>query len=381
MNLDTATPGDAKAAFAPQIDRGSAVPLYAQVQRSVQAEILRRHLRPGDRFPSENELSRTLGLSRSTVARAVTQLATDGVLTRRKGFGTFVGRIDRLGSEQTQGSIVCVFSRFLGRESIEEFFLPIVHSVERAIHDYGHRCSLMSYEDADGKIDSLFKGIGMGHYSGVVLLSQDDEFTERLMVYSVPTVAVAPLDPQLRVPSVYNDNELGSQIGLDFLSGLGRKKIGVIGGPVGTPGAEPSRSSNERIVGAHNWIRRNGAGIEFAKMEISTYDPVTRKREIRQFIEAHGDLDAVFGLHDSLAIDSMSILLSMGVKIPGQVAVLGYDDTVSAARIHPALTTVAVDEEKIGEIVAKQVVEQIQGGTSVYTISRVPPHLIRREST
>lgn len=365
--------GESSKAFAPQIDLNSPMPLYAQVKRSIQAEMLWRGLQPGDKFPSENELVRKLGLSRSTVARAVAQLANDGVLTRRKGIGTFVKRINRLKTEPALGSIVCLFGLLLGKETLEEFFLPLLHSVERTVQDYGHRCSLMSFGATDGQVDDLLKNIGMGYYSGVVLLSQDDDISKRLRSCGVPTVAVAALEPELRVSSVYNDNELGSKLGLMFLRKLGRNNIGVIGGPLKGPSGSPNRSGVERIGAAQKWVDSHGAGMDFIDMQVSTYDPPTRKREIMQFIEAHGELDAIFALHDSLAIDSIAILSTMGVKIPDQVAVVGYDDTLSASQIHPSLTTVGVNKEKIGEMAAKLVVEQVVSGAQVYTVSRVPP--------
>lgn len=72
------------------IDEDSFVPAYFQLARMLHREILRGGLRPGDRVPSENELSEAYGVSRMTARKAVSLLTEKGMLRREKGRGTFV---------------------------------------------------------------------------------------------------------------------------------------------------------------------------------------------------------------------------------------------------------------------------------------------------
>ncbi len=72
------------------LERGSAVPLYAQLERILHARIASGQWAPGQRIPSENELNRMFGLSRMTVRGVLTKLVGDGLLVRVPGKGTYV---------------------------------------------------------------------------------------------------------------------------------------------------------------------------------------------------------------------------------------------------------------------------------------------------
>ncbi len=78
------------------IDTDSFTPAYFQLARKLHGEIMSGELRPGDRVPSENELSERYGLSRMTARKAITLLTDEGLVRREKGKGTFVSspRVD-----------------------------------------------------------------------------------------------------------------------------------------------------------------------------------------------------------------------------------------------------------------------------------------------
>jgi GntR family transcriptional regulator len=75
---------------APGIDRSSPVPFYFQLAAILEQEIVRLRLQAGERLPSESELCVQFELSRTTVRQALARLEQEGLVTRRKGFGTFV---------------------------------------------------------------------------------------------------------------------------------------------------------------------------------------------------------------------------------------------------------------------------------------------------
>src|SRR4029077_6877377 len=80
-----------KWAFAP-LDKGSFTPMYFQTQTQLRKLIQSGQLRPGDALPSEDELSRTCGVSRMTARHALQSLKSQGFASRHKGQGTFVSQ-------------------------------------------------------------------------------------------------------------------------------------------------------------------------------------------------------------------------------------------------------------------------------------------------
>lgn len=73
------------------LDRDGPLPLYYQLQEALLREIRERGLRPGDQLPTEADLERRFGVSRSTIRQALNELAAEGVIERIQGKGTFVG--------------------------------------------------------------------------------------------------------------------------------------------------------------------------------------------------------------------------------------------------------------------------------------------------
>ena len=75
-----------------KLDQDSITPLYIQLMESIETEIISQRYSPGDRLPSEKELSSMYSVSIITVRRAVSNLIEKGVLSRRQGKGTFVSK-------------------------------------------------------------------------------------------------------------------------------------------------------------------------------------------------------------------------------------------------------------------------------------------------
>lgn len=74
------------------VDRSQPMPLYAQLERALLADMNTRALQPGDRLPTEAEISASYAVSRATVRQALTRLVTDGRVERVQGLGSFVAR-------------------------------------------------------------------------------------------------------------------------------------------------------------------------------------------------------------------------------------------------------------------------------------------------
>jgi GntR family transcriptional regulator len=102
----------------PAIDRGSALPFYHQLKQLIVQDILTRGLEPGDRLPGEFELCERYGVSRSVVRQALQGLEIEGVISRKKGRGTFVA--DRKTSEGLGHAMIGVFEEDVRGRSGEQ---------------------------------------------------------------------------------------------------------------------------------------------------------------------------------------------------------------------------------------------------------------------
>ena len=100
---------------------------------------------------------------------------------------------------------------------------------------------------------------------------------------------------------------------------------------------------------------------------------------MRGFIDSRAKFDAVFAATDVIAIGSMRALASSGYSVPGDVAVVGYDDIAMAAHVHPSLTTVRQDLARGAGLLVDLVLRRVAGEQTDSVI--LPAELVVREST
>ena len=212
----------------------------------------------------------------------------------------------------------------------------------------------------------LFSPLGLGH---------DD--AEQLRV-STPMVLLGERIFHGPVDHVMIDNVTGTRAAVQHLIELGRRRIAVIGTHpgevVGTAvirydayasamteaGLEPAR---ELAIPAGPWHRANGA----VAME--------------NLLASGEKFDAVLGLNDTLALGAIRVLTRHGIRIPDDVAVVGFDDIDEARYSTPTLTTVDPGRAQIATTAVELLVDRMNGDDSDHHEIVAPYELHRREST
>lgn len=96
---------------------------------------------------------------------------------------------------------------------------------------------------------------------------------------------------------------------------------------------------------------------------------------VRTFLAAHDEVTAIAAFDDDIALRTLTALQDLGLSVPSDVAVIGYDDTEYGALVTPALTTVHIDAEAHGRVAARVALGLDTGG-----ITRSPGRVIERGS-
>ncbi len=137
------------------------------------------------------------------------------------------------------------------------------------------------------------------------------------------------------VPSVIVDNEAGMEAAVRHLvTHHGRKQIAFIGGPLANNEAQARIDAYRRV------LRQYGLG-PYPHLELAAdFDHGKAYRSVKQLYADHPQIDAVVAANDDMALGAMDALLELGVKIPEQVAVCGFDDVEEAQFSTPSLFTV-----------------------------------------
>ncbi len=207
--------------------------------------------------------------------------------------------------------------------------------------------------------------------------STDASALHRLLQHNIPTVAVDREIPELEIDCVVADNLEGSKAATEHLLKLGHRRIGCI--------VRPSGLSNtaERVRGYQ--VALAEAGIEGNPDFLVPGGPRHEdgRTAIRQLLRLTPRPTAVLAYPDIVAIGALREALDVGLRVPEDLSIVGFDDIPVSAFIHPSLTTVAMPKWEMGQRAAEVLLSRLQGEEPADPPQRLvlPTTLIVREST
>lgn len=153
-------------------------------------------------------------------------------------------------------------------------------------------------------------------------------------------------------------NTSAARAGVEHLLGIGRRRIAVLGGVDGDP-AEPS-SASLRLRGYQEALAAAGIAADPALVRPCAHWSRAAGAEAVHAMIAEGvTFDAVFALNDTLALGALRALAGEGISVPGDVAVLGFDNIDEARFSVPSLSSVDAGKERIAEVAVDLLLERI----------------------
>jgi DNA-binding LacI/PurR family transcriptional regulator len=232
--------------------------------------------------------------------------------------------------------------------------------------------------------EELFKRILYGRKASCLVALAINPDMKMIKEYKKSGIPVILIENSMKgVHSVNVDNYKGAYMAAEYLLKKGRKKIGLISGGVDmkTPwGLNPA--AVERKAGFEAALKKHGRVLNAENVEMVYHYTCEEGREIPdRFVKKGVKLDAVFcSAGDAIAMGVMERAGELGVKIPHDLSVIGFDDMVYSSHLNPPLTTVRQPMEKIGFTAFDLAVEAIEGKLKKETHIIIEPELIIRES-
>jgi len=196
--------------------------------------------------------------------------------------------------------------------------------------------------------------------------------------FSVPFFFIA-MQPRNGISSIATDNYRGAVMAVQHLLDQGKKKIGHISGPLGWWEAD------ERKRGWRETLIKNGLDASEKCCVEGNWSSASGEQAFPQLLESYPDMDAVFVGNDQMALSVLRGALLRGIRVPGQLAVVGFDNIAESSFFYPSLTTVSQDLQLLGEQAVQNVVEMIQARQENQPVtaraSFIQPTLVVRESS
>ena len=179
---------------------------------------------------------------------------------------------------------------------------------------------------------------------GIIFLGGNPgDHPEELRKITVPSVLITnsmDKDDFPLVSSVTTDDVAGAECCARYLIENGHKNICVIGGDL-----ESSSINVKRYRGFQNAMEAAGLPFDYEKSyHISKYDYGDGAKAAKALLQKNPDLTAIFTMSDLMAIGACRQLADMGLRVPDQVSVTGYDGNIVTEYYTPRLTTIRQDE-------------------------------------
>ena len=259
-------------------------------------------------------------------------------------------------------------SRFF---SDDEFFPRLVKGLGDELELAGKQLILMLAHDPSGYARIEKYAVG-GHLDGVILASMHgaDPLPAALARVGVPVVLSGRPLGEYDVPYVDVDHRPAVRDAVNYLISSGRRSIATITGPQDMVGGI------ERLAGYQDGLAAAG------KEPVMAYGDCTRasgESAMRDLLAKAPGIDAVFVASDLMADGALRVIREAGLRIPTDIAVVGFDDIALAEQSEPPLTTVHQPVAELGAELARKVLA-LQAGRSVEQATIVPTHLVRRAS-
>ncbi|HKU26311.1 MAG TPA: LacI family DNA-binding transcriptional regulator [Candidatus Sulfotelmatobacter sp.] len=304
--------------------------------------------------PTLSEVARKAGVGTTTVSRVI----NGGNRVDPRTLARVHRAIDALGYRPNQAARILKGHRTktigLIIPSIADSFFASCAEAAQAIART-HDCLLIvttTQNDPAAEIESV-KVLMQHQTDGLIIAPSDSDNGVLRNVLARAAVPVVALDRPLLdslVPSVVADNFAGASVATQHLIGHGYKRIACL------TGENTLYTIRERINGYRQAVQAAGLPV---MLDTSITDYRSVENAIRRLLSSANPPDAMLTLKNSTTIGAFEVLQSLGVAIPGSVALLGYDDFELAQTVRPSISVVRQPIEEIGRMAAEILFQEL----------------------
>lgn len=279
------------------------------------------------------------------------------------------------------GSICAVMPVALpsGSRLANSFELNLLGGIGAAMRDHGLDFSISSqapYDDA-----SLARFMATHPYDGIIFLGQSQFHTglNQMAQGNRPFVVWGVETPDQLYCSVGSNNAEGGWQATNHLVKLGRKRIAFIGqaAPITTAQTRQAQLS-ERLSGFRHVLAGAGLPSDLIFLRLAPSGMQAGTEAVQALLDQKVEFDAIVASSDLVAVGAMRALHERGLRVPEDVAIVGYDDSQAARLAHPQLTTIRQDTILAGNLLVSKLLRMMDG----YQVrsERLPTELVIRES-
>ncbi len=213
-----------------------------------------------------------------------------------------------------------------------------------------------------------------GLLDGIIITAdhKGDHYESHLVNSGMPFVFIGRPEIDSDVHYIDTDNVAGGRIATDYLIERGYRRIGIIGSNKNVPG-------DDRYRGYQDALTAHGLSRDDALVSFGDYSMDSGARAMQQLLPAKPD--AVFVTSDTMALGALRTLREHNLRVPDDVAIVGYDDLPPAIQADPQLTTIRQPIEQTGHLAVETLLQLIENPQRPLRQVKLSNELVVREST
>lgn len=325
------------------------------------------------------DIGKLAGVSRATVSRVINQYPHITAEVRQQveaviqETGYQPNRIARSLASKRTGVVGLVIPHVAGTILTNPYFLYLINSITSATNRNDLTLALFLFHSTDEE-DRIAKTIFKTDFVDGVIITADrreNSFVKQLVEHGIPLTFIGKPEPDVDVPYVNVDNEHGAYLATEHLIQRGRHRVGIIPALYNTAG-------EDRYTGYQHALQAYGMPFDEHLVSEGDFSQESGYSAMKTLLKQSPD--AVFVSSDIMAIGAQRAIREAGLRIPEDIAMVGFDDLPQAALAEPPLTTIRQPISQLGPTALAMLKKAIAHASDFVESRVLPVELILRET-
>jgi DNA-binding LacI/PurR family transcriptional regulator len=325
------------------------------------------------------DIAEQAGVSKGAVSYAlngqpgVSEATRERILAIAAELGWYPNRAARALSAARADACGLVIARPSRIIALEPFFMEFISGVEAALSSRGSALTIQLVRDPEEEVQVYRRWWGERRVDGVMLvdLRADDPRVAEVVRLGLPAVVVGGPVEGDAVPAVWQDEASSTAEVVRYLAALGHERISRVGG------VADFVHNRLRSAAFLETAGQLGVGADVVDTD---YTPASGTRATRTLLSRPDRPTAIVYDSDVLAVTGLGVAHQMGFDVPGDVSIVGWDDSLICRVVHPPLTAMSRDIVGYGAEVGRRLLAEIDG-TATGNVLAAPGELTPRAST
>jgi len=255
-------------------------------------------------------------------------------------------------------------------------FPPIIRGIQDTAEAVGYTVITANTDDEETKERDALRMMQGRSIEGVLIATarRKDPIVEECIENDIPFVLINRTVDRDGVNAVIIDEDFGIRSVLDHLISLKHTRIAHIAGP------QHTSTGFHRAKAFSDYLRIHNLPTDLIEAT-EKFTIEEGRRAFRKLLARDNNFTAIVAGNDLLALGCMDAMTELGLLVPENISIAGYDDILFLERMSPALTTVLVPKYEMGSQATKTLLEMVGGASKAPVVLRMQPRLVVRNST